>query len=134
MEEGRSWEDLGHPRQVPVVLNRPVNDHDEALLRAVTEGLDHLNPDGRMVSPGVAAKRQLITGMNESIQIGTTTYPLLFDFREAMVRKQSRCYGAFRTFALQSWVVVWSVWLLNLWFGQKSLQNGDGSVYPGTLM
>ena len=38
MEEGRSWEDLGHPRQVPVVLNRPVNDHDEALLRAVTEG------------------------------------------------------------------------------------------------
>ena len=39
VEEGRSWEDLGHPRQVPVVLNRPVNDHDEALLRAVTEGL-----------------------------------------------------------------------------------------------
>lgn len=46
VEEGRSWEDLGHPRQVPVVLNRPVNDHDEALLRAVTEGLDQKNPDG----------------------------------------------------------------------------------------
>ena len=60
MEEGRSWEDLGHPRQVPVVLNRPVNDHDEALLRAVTEGLDQ-KPGWHSVQSCVAL-RQLITG------------------------------------------------------------------------
>lgn len=44
LEEGRSWDELGHPRQVPVVLNRAVNDHDEALLTAVTEGTHRMKP------------------------------------------------------------------------------------------
>ena len=44
LEEGRSWDELGRPRQVPVVLNRAVNDHDEALLSAVTEGTHKIEP------------------------------------------------------------------------------------------